>query len=343
MAVCYVPNAMLYALLAEPGNLPTFAPLATRRLSWLDQAGPACNEMLSAPRAAQSPKGLLLPPVESAGRYGAQGAATAVEAKCRVVAGVRACELRAWRYLDAVLRSGEFEDPAYRARRDATVIVSCDCVDCADSCFCTLVGGEPFCRDGYDVNLTALGEGFLVDIATERGRQWIGDTEDLQQASSERLAERDRIREAMVERVRKQNEAFAFRASDQSQPALPNDGDEAWQTFAADCVECGACTNICPTCYCFYLYDQVLGPEEFERVRTWDSCLLSTYHRMAGGEDSKLSPRPSLYSRLANRVLHKFAYSPQQTGHLGCVGCGRCVDACIGQIDIRRVVQELGT
>ena len=56
----------------------------------------------------------------------------------------------------------------------------------------------------------------------------------------------------------------------------------------------------------------------------------------------KLTPRPALSSRLANRVLHKFTYSPQQYELIGCVGCGRCLDACLGAIDIREVVQELG-
>ncbi len=55
----------------------------------------------------------------------------------------------------------------------------------------------------------------------------------------------------------------------------------------------------------------------------------------------KLTPRPTLFNRLANRVLHKFAYSPQQYSLLGCVGCGRCIDACLGAIDIREVVQDL--
>ena len=71
-------------------------------------------------------------------------------------------------------------------------------------------------------------------------------------------------------------------------------------------------------------------------------CLLSTYHRMAGGVGMKISARPKLSSRLANRVLHKFTYSPQQYDLLGCVGCGRCIDACLGAIDIRQVVEELG-
>jgi Fe-S oxidoreductase len=55
----------------------------------------------------------------------------------------------------------------------------------------------------------------------------------------------------------------------------------------------------------------------------------------------KPTPRPRLRSRLANRVLHKFTYAPAQCGLLGCVGCGRCIEACLGAIDIRQVAGEL--
>ena len=110
---------------------------------------------------------------------------------------------------------------------------------------------------------------------------------------------------------RAQNAKFTFTTDDATQPLLPAEDEQAWQRFAADCVECGACTNICPTCHCFYLYDQALGAEGFERVRNWYSCLFGSYHRMAGGVNMKLTPRPKLRARLANRVLHKFVYSPR--------------------------------
>jgi len=295
-------------------------------------------------RPAQSPKAIFFPAAESMGRYGAgAGPATqAVEERLAVV-GVRACELRAREYMDKVLLGGDFEDAAYARRRGATTVVSCDCVDCADTCFCTQVDGMPYAEEGFDVNLTPLEDAILAEVATDRGQAWLESAGKfaIVEATPEQLAKRDSLRQGMVRRVQEQNAAFGLFGSADAPPDLPDDADDAWQQFAADCVECGACTNICPTCHCFYLYDQALGPEEFERLRTWDSCLFSSYHRMAGGVQMKLSPRPMLSGRLANRVLHKFTYSPQQYGLLGCVGCGRCIDACAGAIDIREVLKEL--
>jgi len=345
MTTWFVPKEKLESLLSEREGQTVFGPTETEGLSWLDAPGEKLSlTPLSRPRSAQSPKGFLLPAAELLGRYGSAASSQAVAEATRVVLfGIRACELRARTYLDRVFSEGDFTDPAYLARREQTVTISCDCVDCTETCCCTLVGGKPYAEDGYDANITAIQEGYLVDVATEKGETWLGDAKALgiQEADAKYLQRRDEVREKMVARLKEQNSRFTFQSDDETQPSLPEIDDPSWQKFAADCVECGACTNICPTCHCFYLYDQVLGKDAFERVRTWDSCLLSTYHRMAGGVNMKISPRPDLFSRLANRVLHKFTYSPQQWHMMGCVGCGRCIDACLGAIDIREVVEEL--
>ncbi len=349
MATYFVPSEDLTAFLGTDSTQIRCGPVRGRPrldggaeplwLEVLDPTSPVDSEALKRPRPAQSVKGLLFPAAEAMGQYGpaADGTATAVEAPPTVLIGVRACELRAATYFDKVMLGGEFADPAYRRRREAMTSVSTDCVDCADSCFCTLVGGRPFATEGFDVNLTPLDDGWLLEVATEKGNTLIGDTPPAE-ATPEQLARRERVRSDMTERVAGQNAAFGFTVTDAAPAAMPEGDDPAWSPYAGDCVECGACTNICPTCHCFYLYDQALGPERFERVRTWDSCLLGTYHRMAGGVNIKATPHPSLTGRLANRVLHKMVYSPQQYSLLGCTGCGRCVDACLGGLDVRTII-----
>ena len=119
--------------------------------------------------ADRRPTGFFLPAAESLGRYGADVASdtsTTVGAPPTVLIGVRACELTARAYLDQVMLEGAFVDPAYQQRRGEMTVVSCDCVDCAASCFCTTVGGQPFATEGFDANLTPLPDGsFLVDVA----------------------------------------------------------------------------------------------------------------------------------------------------------------------------------
>ena len=318
--------------------------LAASQIAWDQADADACVSAFLMPRSAQSAKGFFMPASESLGRYGGQAGDDGGGQQGDVVLmGVRACELRAREYLDRVFQQGDFQDPLYDQRRRSLAVVSCDCVECAESCFCPLVGGQPFATDGFDLNFSPVDGGFVVEVGSDRGRALLDECgpNQLKEATAEQLTQRDRQRQQMVERLKRQNGDLEFAAADNATTPLPKDNDGDWQRFAADCVECGACTHICPTCHCFYLYDQILGADKFERVRTWDSCLLSSYHRMAGGVHMKLTPRPQLLGRLANRVLHKFTYSPQQYDMLGCVGCGRCVDACLGEIDIRQVVQEL--
>jgi sulfhydrogenase subunit beta (sulfur reductase) len=337
----YVSSDRLLHLLRERPEMPAAVPGVSMGFGPADQVDEQeALAHLTQPRSVQNPKSAFLPASESLGRYGEQASATSVEAPVLTLVGMRACDLRARSYFDKVMLEGEFQDALYAARRASTMIVSCDCGTFADTCFCTSVGGAPYATEGFDVNLTAMDDGFIAEVATDKGEAWLG-AEDLPEASPEQLQRRDRQRQEAVEELKRRNAEFELSVSDDAAPSLPEGDEPAWNRYGADCVECAACTNICPTCHCFYLYDQALGSEEFERVRIWDSCLLGTYHRMAGGAGMKLTPRPNLSSRLANRVLHKFVYSPQQYGVLGCVGCGRCVEACLGALDIRRIVGEI--
>jgi len=247
MATYYIREGQAQGVLESVAGARTFAPGQTNRLPWVDSTDGAIDaSALSRPRPAQSPKGFFLPAAESMGRYGpgvSQDASPAVETESKplVLIGVRACELRARNYLDKVMLEGEFEDPLYQQRRQETTTISCDCADCTDSCFCTLVGGLPYATEGYDVNLSPIPGGMVVDVVGERGEQWLADNAPgLAEADPEFLARRDEAREKMVRRLKLQNAEFTFTASDETQPALPDDADDAWQAFAADCVECGA-------------------------------------------------------------------------------------------------------
>ena len=299
---------------------------------------------LREPRPAASPKAFLQPARERVAVYSAEG--VDADRSCpacdrRALVGLRACDLAAIAYLDKVFREGEFKDPFYEARRDSELLISVDCVAVHENCFCSAVGGSPFAEAGFDLNITPLEEGYLVTVGSEKGQAVLDAAGDaVREADLEQQRERDARRAASVEQLGEQT--GGWRVSDRIQEALlSKDEARVWGEQTAACVECAACTFICPTCHCFFLYDQAGGEEEFERIRTWDSCVLGDYHRMAGPAGAKPSPRPGLRTRLANRLLHKYAYSPEQYGMLGCTGCGRCIEACYGGIDIREVLREI--
>lgn len=307
---------------------------------------PDARFALREPRPSASPKAFLQPIKERVAVYATTGVdaeRSSPASERRVVVGLRACDLKAIAYLDKVFQEGSVVDPFYAARRQADVLVSVDCMAAHETCFCTALGGRPFAEDGFDLNLTPLDGGYLVEVGSEKGAQVVEAAGDaVSPATDEQRGQRDERRDEWVRALEAQT--GGWRVSDRIQEILlSKDEAQAWGDETAACVECAACTYICPTCHCFYLYDQVGGEEAFERIRTWDSCILGDYHRMAGPAGAKPSPRPGLRTRFANRMLHKYAYSPQQYGMLGCTGCGRCIEACYGGVDIRDVLRELET
>ena len=140
MGTTFVPGDRLLEIISEQQAVTAVA-TRTGGLPWWDTTCPAPSlESLDQPRAAQSPKGFFLPAAESVARYGGEATTVAVDAAPLALVGVRACELRARNYLDAVMLGGDFKDSAYERRRQQTTVVTCDCLTFAETCFCPLVG-----------------------------------------------------------------------------------------------------------------------------------------------------------------------------------------------------------
>lgn len=297
---------------------------------------------LRSARPTSPVKQFFLPPREHIAAY--WGARDLPEIAPFSLVGLRNCDLLSLRYLDHVFLGGICEDPFYRTRRAAAFLVSMDCLPPQKTCFCTAVGGQPFPDGGFDINLSPTRDGYVAVAGSEAGETVLAASAFLEDAAEPHLAEAEAGRASMVEAL-----ASAVGSVDPDVAARRLAGTEvnsAWEPWAGKCVECGACTAVCPTCHCYYIIDTPdIDPQgqpgAYAKVRTWDSCLLAEYARMAGA-GAKLTPRPRLRSRLSNRVLHKFVYSPDQYGMCGCVGCGRCDQACLGGMKIRDMVGDVG-
>jgi formate hydrogenlyase subunit 6/NADH:ubiquinone oxidoreductase subunit I len=256
-----------------------------------------------------------------------------------VFLGMRGCDLEALEVLDKVFAEGEFKDPFYISNRNENLIIGADCTDCGDTCFCTLVKGKPYPTKIFDLNLSPLAEGFVVEIGTIKGKRVIESNPNLfQKAPKDLLDARANNREKVAHLLAEKNQQFNLKL-DLSELHKINLENKVWRRLTKDCVECSACNFICPTCSCFLLLDaetRNLKPE-YRRYKIWDACLKAGYARVAGGANA----RGRLYERLQNRYHCKFDYSFDRLGRYTCVGCGRCIDGCAGEIDMRKIFVEL--
>ena len=149
------------------------------------------------------------------------------------------------------------------------------------------------------------------------------------------MSERNENRAAVKAQLEQNNAGLKF---DTSLKQIVENSQECdvFDTEAKNCIECQACTRVCPTCHCFYLYD-TKKEDYFAKMKMWDSCMRLSYATMAGGEN----PNKILGDRMKHRFLHKFVYFLDRYGMDMCVGCGRCVDADAGGIDIREIFKKL--
>ena len=118
----------------------------------------------------------------------------------------------------------------------------------------------------------------------------------------------------------------------------PNFDHQIWKEVSEICIGCGTCSFLCPTCTCFDVIDEN-DPNENRgrRVRIWDTCQSCLYTLHTSGHN----PRNSCIQRVRNRILHKFCYYPENYDMLGCVGCGRCIQLCPANNDLRVIIQNI--
>jgi formate hydrogenlyase subunit 6/NADH:ubiquinone oxidoreductase subunit I len=286
-------------------------------------------------RTSQPLKSFFYAPQEKVAEYPAKEK-EAGQPSTRVIIASKACDIHALKIIDKVYLEGDYPDPGYAENRKNNIIISSDCTDAGEFCSCTLMNYKPYPEKDFDLNLSQLDDFYLVEIGSEKGQEifttyFSGSSE----ATEDQIQKRNRLREEITGKVKKVNEKFRYYRSHQESIQKHLNSNE-WHSLSKTCVECGTCTQICPTCHCFLLYDQPLE-EKFERIKVWDSCFFAGYSRMAGG----LTPRLSLADRFKNRFYHKFDSFVTNFGVEACTGCGRCSEGCMGKIDLREVLMEL--
>jgi ferredoxin len=247
----------------------------------------------------------------------------------RVIFGARPCDCKALTLLDRNFDTEQVKDPFYVTRRQNTTIVALACSRPSTSCFCTAVGGDPFDEEGADVLLGDVGDSLQAKAITPKGKEFL--TRYGKFFSAKGSGNWDK--QASEARTKIE---YKLKAKDMKSCLDELFEGDIWEAVSRNCLGCGACSYLCPTCYCFDLVDEKTAAGG-KKIRTWDCCMFSLFTRHASGHN----PRSVNDARLRQKIMHKFSYYPERYGVNGCVGCGRCVRSCPVNLDIRQLLERL--
>ena len=286
----------------------------------------------------RSPKDFFFPQTENLMEFKTSGKNIEVidtrsEEEDFIVFGVRACDVKSFDVLDRVFLS-EPVDSYYASRREHGVIVSLACSKPSETCFCQtfdILPQEPM----GDVSSWKTDSEIFFNANTEKGEKFLKFIEGLTVDCDEKEIEDQKEKiSAIMKRL-----PLAELKKDDFGGGKTNEFFDApqWDKLSEACLGCGTCTFVCPTCQCYDIKDFNTGNGVI-RFRCWDSCMYSEFTKMAHGNN-----RLTQKERFRQRFMHKLVYYPENNdGLFSCVGCGRCLSRCPINMNIVKVMKEIG-
>ena len=240
-----------------------------------------------------------------------------------IILFARPCDINAIRRLDNIFLNNGQPDVYYSRMREKLHIFMLECTEGFDNCFCVSMGSNV--TDEFSVAFRIDDICALVEIRDEIFLPYFTDEVPIDFTPD---YVRENKRTARIPKVEREKLGEICKL-------------EYWNQYDEQCIGCGGCNTVCPTCSCFDTVDVIYDEtsRDGERRRVWSSCMLSDFTRTAGGGMA----RKTQGANMRFKVLHKvFDYNQRFGGneHM-CVGCGRCIDRCPKDIDYLDTVNGL--
>ena len=246
------------------------------------------------------------------------------------VIGIRPCDADAFLLVKRNFDTPDYKDPYWINAYENTTMVGVACDAPCSTCFCTTAGSGPYSETGLDVMVADTAEGFMAKAVTEKGQALLDAA-----GWKDEMAMEDFDTAVGPLKAAAEEKITASVATDKlkAQPSMPLYEAPFWDDVAFACINCGTCTFVCPTCWCFDIQDETHKTSGV-RMRNWDSCMFPLFTLHGSGHN----PRGEKIQRVRQRFMHKLKYYVEKYDNgIQCVGCGRCVRACPVNIDIREV------
>jgi ferredoxin len=205
--------------------------------------------------------------------------------------------------------------------------VSVNCGYSGGNCFCVSTNTGPKASSGFDLSLTEITDGFVVEIGSEKGKI-VFEKLQCEAADDAKINHAknniDRAAKMQTKKMPKNNSRLL------RDILMNNLEHERWDTVAERCLSCGNCTSVCPTCFCHHETETAaLDGNSSQHEREWDSCF-STGHSYIHSQVI----RDNTKQQYKQWLTHKLGTWWDQFDTSGCIGCGRCVTWCPVGIDI---------
>ena len=284
--------------------------------------------MLESLNVYQSPKNVVLPQTEKMYSIKQQGMEVNIDktyedAEPTLIFGARGCDVKGILAMDDVFLTRGYEDSFYKARREANTIIASACYEPGANCFCNAMEVNLLDPAGADVIIRDSGEDYVWEVKSEKGEKVTALIADLLTEKEVKLPEV----KPFTQKVDYSGVAEKLKGMFE-QPL--------WDKFAEPCINCGMCTYVCPSCYCFDIQVKMWGDKGY-RYRAWDSCMFEEYSQEAGGGN----PRGASKERFRQRFLHKLEFFTERYNTPLCTGCGRCIVVCPTDVNIVKIIDAV--